>query len=165
MFRIWNANRAFIIGFKKNFTPKGLTVMLITIVLGIFWSFVGLVPEFLYLTALFLFFSGIFVGMLNVVVITLVQLYSPPEATGRVMSLQILGSTGIQPITFLVVGWLLEIISPTLLFLCSGIILVTVAGISLLFKDIRNTNSKIAPENIEDNYNFDNRKETRENQR
>ncbi|SES05039.1 Major Facilitator Superfamily protein [Gracilibacillus ureilyticus] len=111
--------------------------MIIAILLGVFWSFVGWAPEYLYLTALFLFFSGIFVGMINVLAVTLVQVHSPPEAIGRVMSLQLLGSTGIQPITFLVVGWLLEIISPTLLFLLSGILLIVTAVISLFFKDIR----------------------------
>src|SRR5699024_9931274 len=67
----------------------------------------------------------------------LIQLHAPIEATGRVMSLQLLGSTGIQPITFLIVGWLLGIISPTLLFLFSGIILIATACISLCFKQIR----------------------------
>src|SRR5699024_2430505 len=108
-----------------------------TILLGVFWSFVGFFPEHLYVIATFLFLSGICVGVLNVLVVTLIQLQAPKEALGRVMSLQLLGSTGIQPITFLVVGWLLGIISPAILFLLSGIILVITAGGGLFFKSIR----------------------------
>ncbi|GLO65227.1 hypothetical protein MACH08_10110 [Oceanobacillus kimchii] len=141
-----------VIGLIKNTKSKGLKAMLVTILLGVFWSLVGTSPEYIYITAFFLFISGIFVGMLNVLVVTLIQVHSPPEALGRVMSLQLLGSTGIQPITFLVVGWVLGVISPTLLFLFSGIILVLTAGFSLLFKDIRRSDST-------DEMKYDNNKE------
>lgn len=126
-----------VVGFLSNVRSKGIMTMVITVLLGLFWSFVGFVPEQIYITALFLFLSGICIGMINVLVVTLLQVHTPAEAIGRVMSLQLLGSTGIQPITFLLVGWLLEIISPTLLFLFSGVILVLTAGISLCFKQIR----------------------------
>lgn len=126
-----------VIGFLKKTKSKSVLTMLVTIFLGIFWSFVGFTSEHLYITAAFLFLSGICVGMINVLVVTLVQIHTPSEAMGRVMSLQLLGSTGIQPITFLIVGWALGIISPTLLFLLSGIILIITASISLCFKTIR----------------------------
>lgn len=131
-----------IIGFFKNNKSKGIITMLLTITLGILWSFVGFFPNHLYITAVFLFVSGICIGMLNVLVITLIQMHSPVDATGRVMSLQLLGSTGIQPITFLIVGWSLELISPALLFLFSGIILATTAIVSLCFKSIRESDGK-----------------------
>ncbi|MCD5323356.1 MULTISPECIES: MFS transporter [Pontibacillus] len=132
----------FIIGFFKDLKSKGISTMVIAIFLGVFWSFVGFTPEYLYITSLFLFLSGICVGMLNVLSVTLIQVHAPPQALGRVMSLQLLGSTGIQPITFLAVGWLLGIISPALLFLYCGIILVATAGISLMFREIRNPSSE-----------------------
>lgn len=130
-----------IIGFLKNVKSKSVMTMVVAIFLGVFWSFVGFTPEYMYITIISLFLSGICVGMLNVLVVTLIQVHAPAEATGRVMSLQLLGSTGIQPITFLVVGWLLGIISPALLFLYSGIILIATACISLCFKQIRRKDS------------------------
>src|SRR5699024_1544840 len=83
----------FIIGFFKNIKNKSIITMVFTIFLGLFWSFVGYFPDYIYVTAIFLFFSGICVGMLNVLVVTLIQLHAPIEATVRVMSLQLLGST------------------------------------------------------------------------
>ncbi|MDY0404455.1 MFS transporter [Virgibacillus sp. 179-BFC.A HS] len=131
----------FIIGFFKKIKSKSVMSMIITILLGVFWSFVGFFPQHLYVIASFLLMSGICVGILNVLVVTLIQLQSPADAIGRVMSLQLLGSTGIQPITFLIVGWLLGVVSPAVLFLLSGIILVITAGISLCFKRIRKPNA------------------------
>lgn len=121
----------------NKFENKFLLTFIITILLGLFWSLIGVFSEHLSLLSALLFISGVFIGGLNVLIVTLIQLHSPKVAMGRVMSLQLLSSTGIQPVTFLIVGSILGIISTQLLFLISGIILIMTALFTLTNKDIR----------------------------
>jgi hypothetical protein len=81
--------------------------------------------------------SGMLIGGLNVLIVTVLQLNSPADAMGRIMSLQLLSSTGIQPITFLFVGSILGVISVELLFLFCGAVLIMTALLTLFNQDIR----------------------------
>lgn len=121
----------------NRFKNKFLLTLLITILLGLFWSLIGIFSDQLPVLSALLFMSGMLIGGLNVLIVTVIQLNSPADAMGRIMSLQLLSSTGIQPITFLIVGSILGIISVQLLFLFCGAVLIMTALLTLFNKNIR----------------------------
>lgn len=128
---------ALLIGLLNNIKSPIIIAFSVAVVLGGIWSLVGVFQNKLAVISTILFFSGICIGVLNVLILTLIQRKSPKNAIGRVMSLQLLGSTGIQPVSFLIVGWLLDIISVTTLFILSGLIISITSLISLMSKNIR----------------------------
>ncbi|SDL37606.1 MFS transporter [Lacicoccus qingdaonensis] len=121
----------------NRFKNKFLLTLIITILLGLFWSLVGIFSDQLTILSALLFMSGMLIGGLNVLIVTVLQLNSPADAMGRIMSLQLLSSTGIQPITFLIVGSILGVISVELLFLFCGAVLIMTALLTLFNQDIR----------------------------
>ncbi|QKS73033.1 MFS transporter [Paenalkalicoccus suaedae] len=126
-----------VIGLMKEIKSVVVVAFSMAILLGISWSFVGFLSESLFMISSILFISGLSIGVLNVLILTLIQKKSPSHAVGRVMSLQLLGSTGIQPLSFLLVGWLLDIISVEMLFLLGGGLIAGTAIVSLSNKNIR----------------------------
>lgn len=126
-----------LIGLFNNIKSPITVAFSVGILLGGIWSFVGVFPSSLEVVTTILFFSGACIGILNVLILTLIHKSSPKNALGRIMSLQLLGSTGIQPLSFLVVGWLLDLISVTTLFVLSGLLISFTSLISIINKNIR----------------------------
>jgi len=72
--------------------------------------------------------AGLCAGLLNVLVVSLLLELSPQRLLGRVMSLLLLGSTGLQPFSFLLSGYVIDAAGVTALFLAGG----TVAAAAFL---------------------------------
>lgn len=121
----------------NQYKNKFLLAVLMTALLGISWSLTGFFSSGLGLLLLNLFISGLFIGVLNVLIVTLIQSNTPETAIGRVMSLQLLSSTGIQPLTLLLVGSVLGLISVQSLFLISGMALILILALTLASKETR----------------------------
>lgn len=67
----------------------------------------------------------------------LLQEHIPQDRLGRVNSLDLLGSYGLTPIGYLVIGILSDRIGPSLVFLFSGLLNIVLAAVALSIKDIR----------------------------
>src|ERR1700674_2417192 len=88
---------------------------------------VGLVPS-LVPAALLMGFSGISTGVVNTYAVSWLQRRTDPAIQGRVMSLVMLASMGLTPVSYAASGAIAEV-NPTLLFLIAGgMILLCAAG-------------------------------------
>lgn len=120
----------------NHYKNKFLLAILITALLGSCWTLIGYFSSNLGLMLGLLLISGLFIGALNVLIVTLIQFNSPKIAMGRVMSLQLLSSIGVQPFAYLLVGSILGLISVQTLFLVSGIILIIMVLTILTNKEV-----------------------------
>ena len=110
-------------------TPKrfGWLIVLLCAWLGVGISVVGLLPS-LVPAALLMGLSGIGTGVVNTYGISWLQRRTDPAMQGRVMSLVMLASMGLTPISYAVSGAIADV-NPTLLFLLAGgMILLCAAG-------------------------------------
>ena len=109
--------------------PKrfGWLIVALCVWLGVGITVVGLLPS-LVLAALVMGLSGIGTGVVNTYGISWLQRRTDPAMQGRVMSLVMLASMGLTPVSYAVSGAIAEV-SPTLLFLIAGgMILLCAAG-------------------------------------
>jgi Transmembrane secretion effector len=109
--------------------PKrfGWLIVLLCVWLGVGISVVGLLPS-LVATALLMGLSGVGTGVVNTYGISWLQRRTDPAMQGRVMSLVMLASMGLAPVSYAVSGAIADL-SPTLLFLLAGgMILLCAAG-------------------------------------
>lgn len=105
------------------------------IVFSLLWTFI-VRPEQYIIICVLLALSGIAIGSINVIFITLLQLHSPQEILGKVMSIQLMGSVGLQPLSFLISGILIDKYSLQTAFLLGGCSIFTIS-LLLLFMFVK----------------------------
>jgi Transmembrane secretion effector len=105
----------------------GWLIVLLCVWLGVGISVVGLLPS-LMPAALLMGLSGVGTGVVNTYGISWLQRRTDPAMQGRVMSLVMLASMGLTPVSYAVSGAIADV-NPTLLFLLAGgMILLCAAG-------------------------------------
>jgi MFS family permease len=105
---------------------QGRVVLAIGALLGVGLGAIGLAPSVAVVTLIALLI-GLGVGFVNVTVVSWVQQRTETAMLGRVMSIMMLGSVGLAPLSLVVTGVLIDV-QPTLVYLgAGGIILATVA--------------------------------------
>jgi MFS family permease len=95
-------------------------------------------------TALLFALAGTSYGFSNVLVITWLQRYVSKEMMGRVMSIVMLCSTGLVPLSAALGGFIAEY-SLTVLFALNGALLVVTVGLALLNSKLRAMSSFMTP--------------------
>jgi MFS family permease len=93
--------------------------------------------------AALLFGAGI--GFGDIIVITLIQQWSPPDILGRVMSLLMLASLGTFPVSVAISGLLVKALGPVPFFPAAGATLVLGLVIALSSSEVRNFRPATAP--------------------
>jgi MFS family permease len=117
---------AIVAGSIGRIRHQGRIVLAIGAMLGLGLAAIGLAPGVAVVTLIALV-MGLGVGFINVTVVSWVQQRTAPAVLGRVMSIIMLGSVGLAPLSLVVTGALMDI-QPTLVYLgAGGIILATVA--------------------------------------
>jgi hypothetical protein len=109
--------------------PKrfGWLIVMLCLWLGVGITAVGLLPSLLF-AALLMGLSGVGTGVVNTYGISWLQRRTDPAMQGRVMSLVMLASMGLAPVSYAVSGAIADV-NPTLLFLIAGgMILLCAAG-------------------------------------
>jgi MFS family permease len=81
---------------------------------------------------------GAGIGFGDIIVITLIQQWSPPAMLGRVMSLLMLASLGVFPVSVAVSGLLVRALGPVPFFPAAGATLVLGLVIALASSEVRN---------------------------
>jgi MFS family permease len=109
--------------------------------------FVGLMPFLGGLpgAALAALIFGAGIGFGDIIVITLIQQWSPPDMLGRVMSLLMLASLGIFPVSVAISGLLVRAFGPVPFFPAAGATLVLGLVIALASSEVRNFRPVTAP--------------------
>jgi MFS family permease len=88
---------------------------------------------------------GAGIGFGDIIVITLIQQWSPPAVLGRVMSLLMLASLGIFPVSVAISGLLVRALGPVPFFPAAGATLVLGLVIALASSEVRNFRPAPAP--------------------
>ncbi len=124
------------------------TMIITGIALGVIWAIVGS-PNNLYFLLIILWIAGVCVGIVNVLFITLLQTNTPQHLLGRVMGLQLMGSTGLQPVSLFLSGWAIPLVGVGLLFLYGGTIVIIFCSIGAVFVTIASIRSKSQSKKID----------------
>jgi MFS family permease len=124
-----------LIGFFSKRMNLLFSLSLLGIVFSLLWSFI-VRPDHFILISVLLGLAGIAIGSINVIFITLLQLHSPQEILGKVMSIQLMGSVGLQPLSFLISGILIDNYGLQTAFLLGGCSIFAVSLI-LLFMFVK----------------------------
>jgi MFS family permease len=105
----------------------GRWVLGVAAILGLGLGAIGLAPSVPVVTLLLLA-MGLGAGFINVSVVSWIQQRTDPGMLGRVMSMMMLGSVGLAPLSLVLTGALIDV-QPTLVYLGAGaIILASVAA-------------------------------------
>ncbi|GGE69588.1 MFS transporter [Priestia taiwanensis] len=104
---------------KNNF----VIMSFIAAVFGVIWG------AFIWTNSTWLVFillcaSGLLISIINILFITTLQTSTPKHLLGRVMSLLFMGSTGLQPISYLMTGILIDLIGLQRTYSIAGAIIV-----------------------------------------
>jgi MFS family permease len=119
-------------GSIRAFRHRGAVLMLISGSLGIGLALIGIAPGVPVVTGL-MFAMGLGVGFVNVIVITWIQRRTETAILGRVMSLMMLASVGLAPLSLVISGALIDV-QPTLVFVASGVLILVAVGLGLLWR-------------------------------
>jgi MFS family permease len=121
--------------------PKRLGIVAVTLVgvggaaMGLFGYLYTLLPAVLVAV-----FMGVTIGYVNVVMFSWMQKRTPAEVMGRVMSITMLGSVGLQPIASALAGVIADF-NLTLLFVLPAVLMVVVTILSLMSRPMRELRS------------------------
>ncbi len=123
-----------------------LTIYYLTMSFSVLWAIFSWIPNNI-LLAVALGLCGLLVGIINVLFITMLQNKTKKNMTGRIMSLQFLGSAGLQPVSYFFTGIIIEKITITRMYLFSGGSLIIVSSILFIasirfFKSLPNRDLK-----------------------
>lgn len=129
-----------LIGFFSKRMNLLFSLSLLGIVFSLLWTFI-VRPDHFILISVLLGLAGIAIGSINVIFITLLQLHSPKEILGKVMSIQLMGSVGLQPLSFLISGLLIDNYSLQTAFLLGGSSIFIISLI-LLFMFVKDKKKK-----------------------
>jgi MFS family permease len=91
-----------------------------------------------------LFLLGLMNGYISILLITQLQKRTPPDMMGRLMSLVMFAGTGLVPISQALAGALLKI-SIEGVFVGCGILILGIAVMAALSKEVRNIGTEVAP--------------------
>jgi MFS family permease len=117
---------AIVAGSVGRIRHQGGVVLALGGLLGVGLGAIGLAPNVAVVTFIGVLI-GLGVGFVNVTVVSWVQQRTETAMLGRVMSIMMLGSVGLAPISLVVTGLLIDV-QPTLVYLgAGGIILAAVA--------------------------------------
>ncbi|MCA9911379.1 MAG: MFS transporter, partial [Anaerolineae bacterium] len=120
-------------------------------VLGVTWSVLGLGIAALGLIAVtlpaaaVLLITGVAIGYVQILFITWLQKRTPEQMMGRVMSLLMFASMGLQPISEAVTGAVARV-DPALLFVGGGVLMTAFTLIALVSPGLRNMGDMPEPE-------------------
>ncbi len=109
-----------LIGFYGKKINLLLSLSILSMFFSLLWAFI-VKPEKFIIICVLLALSGVLVGSINVIFITLLQLHSPQDILGKVMSIQLMGSVGLQPLSFFITGIIIDNYSLQTVFLLGGI--------------------------------------------
>ncbi|WP_226567853.1 MFS transporter [Bacillus stratosphericus] len=109
-------------GILSNRKNNLVTLFLLAIQFGVIWAGFTFITD-IRITFVLLCLTGILIGVINVLFITALQTSSPKYLLGRVMSLQFMGSTGLQPLSYFFTGLLISLTSLQITFLIAGLII------------------------------------------
>jgi MFS family permease len=109
--------------------------------LGCVWSIVGF-QWHEYILVVVLGITGLCVGVVNVLFITVLQTQTPLHILGRVMALQLFGSIGLQPVSLLLSGWVVSFTGIRTLFLCGGAMVASSCMFGAVLVKIASSRSK-----------------------
>jgi MFS family permease len=122
-------------GMMKRPTRMGWWLIGVAAWLGVTIGAVGLVPTLLP-AAILMAIAGISAGAVNTFGISWLQRRTEPAMQGRVMSLVMLASVGLVPISYAVSGAIAQI-NPTALFLAAGALMIAAAGAAAASRTVR----------------------------
>jgi MFS family permease len=114
---------------------RGKLLLGIVAVLGIGLSLIGFVPS-VGLASVVIGAMGIGSGFVNVVMLAWLQTRTNPQMLGRVMSLVMLASLGLAPVSFAIAGALVDL-HATILFAAAGAIVLGATGLSAVNPVVR----------------------------
>jgi MFS family permease len=120
---------AVVAGSVGRMRHQGLVVLAIGAVLGIGLGAIGLAPGVAAVTVIGIVI-GLGVGFINVLVVSWVQGRTDPAVLGRVMSIMMLGSVGLAPLSLVVTGLLVDV-APTLVYLGAGGLILAAVAVAL----------------------------------
>ena len=120
---------AIVAGSVGRVRHQGGVIIAIAAVLGLGLAAMGLAPNVGVVTLIALA-MGVGGGFINVTVVSWVQQRTDPAILGRVMSLLMLGSVGLAPLSLVVTGALIDIY-PTLVFVGAGGIILASVGVAV----------------------------------
>lgn len=107
-----------------------------SLALGLLWSIFSFsTQESVILGSLFT--AGLLLGIINVLFITAIQQLTPDFLVGRVMSIQFLCSAGLQPVSYMITGLLLDRFSISHLYLISGGTIVLISMLLFSYKNLQ----------------------------
>ncbi len=122
-------------GMRKRPERMGLLVIACCSWIGIGIGIVGLVPS-LIPAAVTLAIAGIATGVINTYGISWLQRRTDPAMQGRVMSLVMLASLGMVPISLAASGAIAQV-NPTILFLIAGALILAASGAAATSRTVR----------------------------
>lgn len=105
---------------------QGVLVLSIAAALGLGLAFIGLAPTAPVATVI-LTVMGLGVGYINVAVIAWLQARTDPSMRGRVMSLLMLGSFGLGPLSLAIAGVMVDT-SATAMYVAAGVLVLATAA-------------------------------------
>jgi MFS family permease len=123
---------AVLAGSVKPVRHRGAMLLGLAALLGVGLGLIGIAPNVLIVTGL-MFAMGVGVGFINVNVITWVQQRTEPAILGRVMSLLMLGSQGMAPLSLVLTGVLIDA-QPTFVFVASGVLILVAVALGMVWR-------------------------------
>ncbi|MFI5255560.1 MAG: MFS transporter, partial [Candidatus Limnocylindrales bacterium] len=121
---------AVVAGSIRDLRHRGAIVLAMGAGLGLGLGAIGLAPGVAVVTVIGVF-MGLGVGFINVVVVSWIQQRTDPSVLGRVMSIMMLGSVGLAPLSLVLTGALIDV-APTLVYLGAGAIILASAAVALI---------------------------------
>jgi len=116
-----------LIGGSVTHVPRFGTVMLvIACLIGVGFAFVGLAPTVLVALAI-IAPMAVLIGFINVQYVAWLQRRVAEDVRGRVMSLVMLGSIGLAPVSLAIAGALVDLGAATFMYLAAGALVVGAA--------------------------------------
>lgn len=131
---------SFLAGAFGRTVRRAWVAMVFGAILGMLWTGVGLADNF-YVAAAVLTTAGFCAGVLNVIFITLLQTLTPTHVLGRIVSLQLMGSTGLQPVSFVLSGWATEVVGLRVLFFVGGGLVTAACVAGMILPSVHNADA------------------------
>ena len=104
---------------RRDSTQSIHLILWCALILGMIWSIFSYSSSRLVIMVS-IFTAGLLLGIINVLFLTTIQQLTPAFLVGRVMSIQFLCSTGLQPVSYMITGVLLDKFNINNLYLISG---------------------------------------------
>ena len=122
---------------RRDSTQSIHLILWCALILGMIWSIFSYSSSRLVIMVSILT-AGLLLGIINVLFLTTIQQLTPAFLVGRVMSIQFLCSTGLQPVSYMITGVLLDKFNINNLYLISGGIISLLSILRLVYsKKIR----------------------------